>query len=92
MSTLPTPTPASLPTYQTVAAVLEGKNGSGIRLFGWTIARTLLIAPPIMAVGVAPKRAFLGAALASSLISVFTLARIYNAGFLERQRQRGAQR
>jgi hypothetical protein len=84
--------PASLPTYQTVAAVLEGKNGSGIRLFGWTIARTLLIAPPIMAVGVSPKRAFLGAALASSLISVFTLARIYNAGFIERQRKLGARR
>ena len=71
----------SLPTYQTVAAVLERKNGSGLRLAGWTIARTMLIAPPMIAVGVPPKKAFIGAALGSGLISIFTLLRIYNASF-----------
>ena len=71
----------SLPTYHTVADALEKQNGAGVRLAGWTIARTLLIAPPMMVVGVEPKRAFLGAFLGSALISVFTLLRIYNAGF-----------
>ena len=71
----------ALPTYQTVAAVLEAKNGSGVRLAGWTVARMLMIAPPMMVVGVKPKQAFLGAALSSGLISLFTLLRIYNANF-----------
>lgn len=68
-----------LPTYESVAAFLERKNGAGARLAMWTIARTLLIAPPMMLVGVKPKQAFLGALLASGLISALTLLRIYNA-------------
>lgn len=71
---------AALPTYQTVADVLEKKNGSGWRLAGWTVARTLMIAPPMMVAGVPAKQAFVGAALASAMISVFTLARIEHAG------------
>ena len=69
---------ASLPTYRTAAAVLEGHTGSGMRLVGWTIARTILIAPPMMVVGVPAKQAFYGAALASTLISSLTLLRIFN--------------
>ena len=83
---VPQPT-ASLPTYQTVAAVLEGKNGSGIRLAAWTVARTMLIAPPFLALGVKPKLALTGAALSSGLISLLTLLRIYNAAFVQRQQQ-----
>lgn len=76
MSTeLTTPQPA-LPTYATVADVLEKKNGSGVALAGWTLARTLMIAPPMMLVGVPAKKAFAGAALSSCLISLFTLIRI----------------
>lgn len=71
---------ASLPTYHTAADVLEKKNGSGLRLFGWTIARTIMIAPPFIVVGVPWKKALLGAGLASALISIFTLVRISNAG------------
>lgn len=78
---------AALPTYATVADTLEKKNGAGIRLAGWTIARTLLIAPPMMMVGVRPMRAFGGAAIASGLISIFTLLRIYNAEFEHRSRR-----
>jgi len=70
---------AALPTYSTVADVLEKKNGSGIRLFWWSVARIALIAPPFMLVGVPMKQAFGGAALASGLISVLTLARIADA-------------
>jgi len=70
---------AALPTYGTVADVLEKKNGSGMRLAGWTIARALLIAPPFMAVGVSWQQALLGAAFASGLITVFTLLRIFDA-------------
>jgi hypothetical protein len=73
------PKPA-LPTYHTVADVLEKKNGSGWRLAGWTVARTLMIAPPMLVVGVPAKQAFAGAALASAMISVFTLIRIAHAG------------
>lgn len=69
----------ALPTYRTAAAVLEGHTGSGIRLAGWTVARTMMIAPPMMLVGVPAKQAFIGAMLSSSLISVFTLLRIFNA-------------
>ena len=69
----------ALPTYRTAASVLEGDKGSGVRLLGWTVARTLLIAPPFMIVGVPMRQAFLGAAFASGLISIFTLLRIFNA-------------
>jgi len=71
----------ALPTYSTIADVLEKKNGSGIRLVGWTVARTALIAPFMMAVGVPAKKAFAGAAIASAAISIFTLIRIYNAEY-----------
>lgn len=82
---------ASLPTYHTAADVLEKKNGSGLRLAGWTVARSFLIIPPFLAVGVEPKKAVAGGAIASVMISVFTLMRIYNAGFeqeLAARRQR----
>lgn len=70
---------AKLPTYRTAARVLEGDKGSGVRLIGWTVARTLLIAPPMMVVGIPTKQAFAGAAIASGLISIFTLLRIFDA-------------
>jgi len=70
---------AALPTYRTAAAVLERDKGSGLRLAGWTVARTIMIAPPMMIVGCTAKQAFLGAALSSLLISTFTLLRIFDA-------------
>jgi hypothetical protein len=69
-----------LPTYRTAAAVLEGHTGSGLRLLGWTIARTALIAPPMMLVGVSAKQAIYGAVIASALISSLTLLRIGHTG------------
>lgn len=71
---------ANLPTYRTAARVLEGQTGSGVKLIGWTFARMALIAPPMMIVGVPTRQAFLGAGLASALISSLTLLRIFNAG------------
>jgi len=68
-----------LPTYRTVAGVLENEKGSGMALVGWTALRTLLIAPPMLMVGVAPKQAFGGAVLASMFISTLTLLRIFDA-------------
>jgi len=70
---------AALPTYRTAADVLEKDKGSGLRLAGWTIARTLIIAPPMMIVGTPAKQAWIGAAFASGLISIFTLLRIFDA-------------
>ena len=70
----------ALPTYATAAEVLERRNGSGLRLAGWTIARTALIFPPLLVVGIDWKRAAAGALVASSLISAFTLLRIAEAG------------
>ncbi len=70
---------AALPTYRTAARVLEQDKGSGLALAGWTVLRTLLIAPPFMIVGVPAKQAFAGAAIASGLISVFTLLRLFDA-------------
>lgn len=70
---------ASLPTYKTAASVLEKDKGSGVRLLGWTVARTILIGPPMMLVGIPARQAFLGAGLASGLISIFTLLRIFDA-------------
>lgn len=70
---------AALPTYRTAARVLEGEKGSGIRLAGWTVARTLMIAPPMMVVGVPVRQAFAGAALSSALISLFTVIRLFDA-------------
>lgn len=72
-------TSANLPTYRTAAAVLERDKGSGIRLIGWTVARTLLMAPPMMVVGVPAKQAFAGAAIGSMLISMLTVLRIFDA-------------
>lgn len=79
---------ASLPTYQSAARFLERKNGEGLKLVGWTLARTLMIAPPMMLVGVSAKKAFGGAALASVLISMFAVLRLYNSGGLGRARRR----
>lgn len=70
---------ARLPTYRTAARVLEGEKGSGVKLLGWTVARTFMIAPPMLVVGVPSQQAFMGAALASSLISVFTMLRLFDA-------------
>lgn len=70
----------ALPTYLSAARFLERKHGSGIKLLGWTVARTLMIGPPMMLVGVSAKRAFGGALLASSLISLFAVLRLYDAG------------
>lgn len=70
---------ASLPTYKTAARVLERDKGSGIKLAGWTIARTLLIAPPFLIAGVPARQAWIGAAFASGLISMLTLLRIFDA-------------
>jgi hypothetical protein len=77
---------ASLPTYATSADVLANRDGAGVRLAGWTLARMLLIAPPMMSLGVPAKKAFLGAAIGSSFISVLTLLRLYNAQFDDRPR------
>ena len=68
-----------IPTYHSAADVLSRKTGSGAKLAGWTVARTLMIAPPMMIVGVPARQAWLGAALASGLISVFAMLRIFNA-------------
>ena len=80
-----------LPTYRSVAAFLEKKTGSGIKLFGWTVARTILIAPPMWAVGkmmgekvggfstITWKQAFLGAGVASILISSLAVFRVGKA-------------
>jgi hypothetical protein len=71
---------AKLPTYRTAAAVLEGTTGSGLKLAGWTLLRTMLIGPPMLLVGVPAKKAFLGALIASGLISSLTLLRIFSNG------------
>lgn len=68
-----------LPTYKTAAQVLERDKGSGIRLAGWTVARTILIAPAYMIVGCSAKQAFAGAAIASLFISGLTLIRVFDA-------------
>lgn len=68
-----------LPTYKTAAQVLNRDDGAALRMLGWTVARTIMIAPPMLVVGVPAKTAFVGAAMASSLISVFTLMRIFDA-------------
>lgn len=83
----------ALPTYKTAANVLEKQKGSGVALIGWTFARTLMIAPPMMLFGVPAWQAFAGATAASVLISLFTVLRIFNARStgLGRQRQ-GASR
>lgn len=70
---------SSIPTYATAADVLSRKTGSGMKLAGWTAARTLLIAPPMMIWGVPAKQAWLGAATASIMISVFAMLRIFDA-------------
>lgn len=78
-------TPA-LPTYRTIADVLEKRTGSGLKLLGWTAARSALIAPFMMIVKVPPKQAIAGSLLASGAISLFALIRIFNAEYeLERQ-------
>lgn len=68
-----------VPTYRAAASFLEKEKGSGVALIGWTIARTIMIAPPMMLVGVPIKQAFLGAGLSSILISIFAALRIFDA-------------
>jgi len=70
---------SKIPTYQTAANVLSLKTGSGAKMVGWTVARTLLIAPPMMLFGVPARQAWLGASAASILISTFAILRIFDA-------------
>jgi len=70
----------ALPTYRTVAGVLEKKTGSGAALAGWTFLRgVFLIGLPFLIVGTPWRKVVAGAALSSSLMSLFTLLRIFNA-------------
>lgn len=69
-----------LPTYQNAAAMLEHRNGSGWRLAGWTMARSLLILPGMLAVGVKPKKAIAGALIASGLISLLVVCVVKKNG------------
>jgi len=70
-----------IPTYRTAADVLSRKTGSGIRMIGWTVARTLLIAPPILLFVPSNyhRRVWWGAVASSALISLFAMLRIFNA-------------
>lgn len=70
-----------LPTYRTIAAVLEKKTGSGIRLAGWTVARTALIFPFMMLAGAPTKKALLWSVIASCAISSLALLRLQNAEY-----------
>lgn len=70
---------SNIPTYSTAADVLSKRTGSGAKMVGWTVARTLLIAPPLMLVGVPARQAWLGSALSSVLISTFAILRIFDA-------------
>lgn len=72
---------ASLPTYHTIADVLEKRTGAGIKLVGWTAARAVLIGVPMLLVKVEPKKAIAGSLLASGFISLFALVRIWNTGY-----------
>lgn len=69
----------ALPTYETAAKVLEADKGAGLKLAGYTVLRTIMIAPAMMVVGVPMKKAWLGAGLASGLMSIFVLLRIFDA-------------
>lgn len=69
----------ALPTYKTTAAVLEGDKGSGWKLVGWTLARTILIAPPLMALGIDTKKAWMGAIFSSSIMSILVVLRVFDA-------------
>lgn len=70
----------ALPTYQNAAALLERKNGAGLRLVGWTVARSALIAVGMFAAGVKPGKAIAGSLLASALITTAAVC------MLERER------
>lgn len=72
---------ASLPTYATIADVLEKRTGSGIKLVGWTAARAVLIGVPMLLVKVEPKKALAGSLLASGMISLLALFRIWNTNY-----------
>jgi hypothetical protein len=78
-----------MPTYRSAARVLEGQKAAGWELAGWTVARTILIFPPMMAVGVPFKQALLGAGLASMLISTLAALRIFDAKHMGLKGQHG---
>ena len=62
-----------LPTYQSAAAALEKKNGAGLRLVGWTLARATLIAGGMLIVGVRLDKAVAGAVVASALVTTLAV-------------------
>ena len=63
----------TLPTYTNAAALLERRNGAGLRLAGWTLARSVLIAAGVMVVGVKPQRALAGGLVASVLVTAMAV-------------------
>lgn len=72
---------SAIPTYRTAADVLSKQTGSGLRLAGWTVARTILIAPPFLLLldKSQHRRVWIAATASSVMISVFALLRIFDA-------------
>jgi hypothetical protein len=68
-----------LPTYRDGAALVESENGSGWRMVGWTVARSALIAVPMLAIGVRTDKAITGSLLASTAMTALALWRINGA-------------
>ena len=68
----------ALPTYLNAAGVLEKRNGSGVRLIGYTVMRAMIMGPIVMITGVPARQAFFAAGLTSVLMSTFVLLRIFD--------------
>lgn len=65
------------PTYTTAMRIVTGDLTAPVEMVGWTVLRSLLIAPGLALAGVRGKQLIFGALAASSMVSLFALWRSY---------------
>ncbi len=69
---------ASAPTYSTSQRVVTGDLTAPVELLGWTVLRSLLIAPGLALAGVRGNKLIWASAAGSSMVSLFALWRSYS--------------
>ena len=67
----------SAPTYETAHRIVTGDLTAPIEMVGWTVLRSLLIAPALALAGVRGNRLVWASLAGSSMVSLFALWRSY---------------
>lgn len=67
----------SAPTYNTAHRIVQGDATAPVELIGWTVLRSLIIAPGLALAGVRGNKLLWGTVAGSTMVSLFALWRSY---------------